>query len=73
MIFSECNCGKPSRYLHTDEDGNQVYSCNKYYICPTYDELVAKLDVVLVENIKLRAFRNKINELINLTAEGVDG
>lgn len=33
-MTDKCNCGNPIRYSH--KDGN---SCNKYVICPTYDEL----------------------------------
>lgn len=31
----ECNCGKPAKYMHSEDR----MSCNKYDVCPTYDEL----------------------------------
>jgi len=34
-----CGCGKSGRYMIKDADGFDVYSCNKYQRCPTYDEL----------------------------------
>jgi len=36
---AKCGCGKEGRYLSFDEQHNEIYSCNKYKRCPTYDEL----------------------------------
>jgi hypothetical protein len=44
-----CNCGKPVRYSHRDG-----HSCNKYCVCPTYDELRSSLDVTKDQLRKVR-------------------
>ncbi len=33
-----CGCGRKVRYSHF-KGGEEVMSCNKYTVCPTYDEL----------------------------------
>ncbi len=38
-LEAKCPCGKDGRYFNIDKIGNQVMSCNKYSVCPTYDEL----------------------------------
>lgn len=50
-----CNCGKPVRYSHGDR-----HSCNKYCVCPTYDELRSSLDVA---NDQLRKVRERYASL----------
>ena len=37
-MFDKCNCGKEARYFHL-VNGEDVVSCNKYKICPPYEEL----------------------------------
>jgi len=44
-----CNCGKPVRYSHGDR-----HSCNKYCVCPTYDELRSSLDVAATQLRELK-------------------
>jgi hypothetical protein len=41
MKDNKCNCGKPVRYSHNKvgDTGEMKGSCNKYSICPTYEEL----------------------------------
>ena len=34
-----CNCGRETRYSHI-VNGKNVESCNKHFVCPTYDELI---------------------------------
>lgn len=34
----KCNCGQEARYAHVT-NGVETASCNKYMVCPTYDEL----------------------------------
>lgn len=44
MTNEICNCGRPTRYTHgKDEDGNFLSSCNKYAMCPTYEDLSNQL------------------------------
>jgi hypothetical protein len=38
-----CNCGDPVRYSHI-VNGQTVGSCNKYIVCPTYEELLKQRD-----------------------------
>lgn len=44
MMEDRCNCGHRNRYSHfsTNEDGGreEVMSCNKYRVCPTYDDIL---------------------------------
>jgi hypothetical protein len=44
-----CNCGKPVRYSHGDR-----HSCNKYCVCPTYEELRSSLEVTKDQLRKVR-------------------
>jgi hypothetical protein len=39
----KCNCGRDSRYLHKVGE-EEVMSCNKHIVCPTYEELLLKRD-----------------------------
>lgn len=39
LTDTKCGCGKDGRYMHI-VDGVEVIACNKYYPCPTYDELM---------------------------------
>ena len=52
----KCNCGLPVRYSH----GEKGDSCNKYAVCPTYDQL-------LEENQKLQKqlhwYRYSVNKI----------
>ncbi|ASU03330.1 hypothetical protein [Pseudoalteromonas phage J2-1] len=52
----KCNCGLPVRYSH----GAKGDSCNKYTVCPTYDQL-------LEENQKLQKqlywYRYSVNQI----------
>ncbi len=43
-ISSKCGCGREGRYARIDEDGLNIWSCNKYQRCPTYDELTELYD-----------------------------
>lgn len=49
-----CNCGKPIRYTHR-KDGKITYSCNKYGVCPSYDELLARVQELTNNCIRLAA------------------
>lgn len=42
MPITLCNCGRPARYGLTVDDV-AANSCNKYGVCPTYEELREKL------------------------------
>ena len=38
LEIPRCPCGREGRYFH-ESDGKRVISCNKYAVCPTYEEL----------------------------------
>ena len=48
--MEKCNCGREIRYSHFKKDSegieHEVFSCNKYYVCPTYEELRHQLKEV---------------------------
>tara|TARA_R100000541_G_C1897352_1_gene83959 strand:+ start:20564 stop:20923 length:360 start_codon:yes stop_codon:yes gene_type:complete len=52
----KCNCGLPVRYTH----GEKGDSCNKYAVCPTYDEL---LESTRKEERYRWAYRNFVNQI----------
>ena len=39
ILEGKCGCGGQLRYMH----GQDRMSCNKYAVCPTYDELFEQL------------------------------
>jgi hypothetical protein len=41
-MIGKCNCGRDSRYT-VIVDGEWIDSCNKYKVCPTYEELEREL------------------------------
>jgi hypothetical protein len=49
-----CNCGKPTRYTHR-KDGEIAYSCNKYGVCLSYNELLSKVKELTNDCIRLAA------------------
>lgn len=57
-MFKElkCNCGLPVKYLH----GDNIFSCNKYAVCSTYDEL---LESIRKEERYCWAYRNFVNQI----------
>lgn len=57
-----CNCGKPSRYIHMNND-TVASSCNKHFVCPTYDELVKKNQELTRELHKKSALLDKIKSV----------
>ena len=56
-----CNCGRLAKYLHPATDES---SCNKRFVCPTYDEqtqtihdLKTTLSEVMDISVRLSTFR----------------
>ena len=54
--MSKCGCGKDAKYLDSGAGG----SCNEYKRCPTYEEVVAQLEVATTT---LRKYQKAINEI----------
>jgi hypothetical protein len=53
MTNSLCGCGNPTRYSHVVK-GIEKMSCNKYIVCPTYDELLAHSRRCLLYEVTLQ-------------------
>lgn len=47
-----CGCGKPVRYMTTDNKG----ACSKYGRCPTYEELSEMLKVANLKLFRIKQF-----------------
>lgn len=60
-----CGCGKPLRYSHMLPDGTERMSCNKYIICPTYDELLAQRDQF---RRKMLQYEATLKQIVNVNA-----
>lgn len=56
MWDEKCNCGRPARYFMVDGES----SCNKYAVCPTYDELESELKKVKQEFMELLDVANDV-------------
>ena len=61
MDMEKCNCGREIRYSHFKKspDGNEheVFSCNKYCVCPTYEEVTHKFEITLQAAKDLLTYR----------------
>lgn len=64
----KCGCGKEGRYICHDDNGNSVYSCNKYQRCPTYEDLYKMYEDLKGKFIKLK----NASEDILIFREGTD-
>ncbi len=43
--MEKCNCGRETKYgMFVGEEEQYVQSCNKYSVCPTYDEVLTQRD-----------------------------
>ena len=60
-----CGCGGKLRYTHS---GNRM-SCNKYAVCPTYDELFIKNRKLLG---KLRSCETALEKIKNTKAKSYE-
>ena len=49
MYIEKCNCGKDGKYYFIGEGS----SCNKYSVCPPYEEVVKQLNKIEVEFLEL--------------------
>lgn len=66
----KCNCGKETRYMH-NVNGDQVFSCNKYGVCRTYDELLEINLTLSVENNQLKRHRDEISNAVKILLRGM--
>jgi len=66
--MDKCGCGNDGHYIVKDSDGFDVYACNKYKRCPTYEELNSYNKVLMnkvrscTEKLKIIA---KAKEILN--------
>lgn len=58
-----CGCGKPVRYMVGTQP--EVWACNKYFRCLTYDELVTKR---AEQHAQLREAKKYCTKLLDLQA-----
>lgn len=65
MLEEKCNCGKLGRYLHTVEGVPMVLSCNKYSVCPTYDQLLCERDLLRREHDR---YEKTLNNIVRVNA-----
>jgi len=64
-IDSLCNCGKTIRYSHP----NNQYSCNKYQVCPSHEELIKLYD--RARSVGLR-YEHVLDQIVKGEGEGDD-
>ena len=55
-IDSLCKCGKTIKYSHSDGR----YSCNKYVVCPSHEELTKLYDAACAAGLKYEHVLNRI-------------
>ena len=61
IIPELCGCGRPVRYAHTRSgDGELVWSCNKYKVCPTYEQLDSTVRELSHNYLRSRAVLERI-------------
>jgi len=61
----KCGCGEEGRYVHFLPDGEEVYSCNKYRRCPTYDELAEKVRTL---TLRCNRYESTLKEIVVISA-----
>ena len=64
-IDSLCNCGKTIRYSHP----NNQYSCNKYQVCPSHEELIKLYD--RARSVGLR-YEKTLNQIVEQKGEAFE-
>ena len=70
MMLEKCNCGRDSRYSHRDINTDKIaYSCNKYQVCPTYDQLLELRDL---QRKKIVSYESALNKIITTDAEAYE-
>lgn len=66
-----CGCGKPVRYMVGTTP--EVWACNKYGRCLTYDELVTKRAEMYAQLQEARKYCTKLLDLQALAGRGFNG
>lgn len=64
----KCPCGKEGRYIKII-DGEDLFSCNKYQRCPTYEELENSLDKQNKRVLAYQKFTNAIDDYFEYRCE----
>ena len=65
--MDKCGCGKDIKYLFKNED-IEIGSCNKYFVCPTYDYYCTNGSILSHKLSIVRCQLQRINEC-NLSIE----
>ena len=66
-----CGCGKPVQYMVGANP--EVFACNKYFRCLTYDELVTKRRELYAQLQEARKYCTKLLDLQALAGRGFTG
>lgn len=70
MEYEKCGCGKDGKYVSI-VDGKNVYSCNKYGRCLTYEEQKKLIDSLSMENSALSMLLGDVcNMYMNIADDG---
>ena len=64
MVNMLCGCGEEGKYVHII-DGKEVYACNKYKRCLTYDEQRNKIQKL---SSKLLRYERVLKQIVNVNA-----
>ena len=59
-ISSKCGCGREGRYTRAGEDGLNIWACNKYQRCPTYEELTERTKSLQISELRYKTALQKI-------------
>jgi hypothetical protein len=60
-----CGCGRQVRYSHFDDNGNEVMSCNKHFVCMTYSEQYERL--LALERVAAR-YKCALESIVSVNA-----
>lgn len=64
MTDITCGCGNEGKYVHII-DGKEIYACNKYARCLTYDEQFKKIEEL---SDKLMKYETVLKQIVNVNA-----
>ncbi len=62
---SLCGCGRPGRYMHFDSERKEVWACNKYQRCLTYDEQFELIKELRADMVR---YRNALEKIVEINA-----
>lgn len=66
-----CGCGKPIQYMVAMDP--EVYACNKYFRCPTREELVVRVEELQKKLYEAKKYCTALLDLKARTGRGFNG